>query len=152
MRAEQNKHLAAVKEKEVRVQQLVAEIDNLNSLINGIEKQMLKLKKRYETVVEERNYTGIQLIDRNDELCILYEKCSKRRRHPNSGGLRARVLGSRGLGSQPPLAFTHLLPHLLSPPLTSTRLRSALPRSTPSLTLDRATRLGRHAADGAAQG
>jgi hypothetical protein len=22
--------------------------------------------------VEERNYTGIQLIDRNDELCILY--------------------------------------------------------------------------------
>jgi hypothetical protein len=24
--------------------------------------------------VEERNYTGIQLIDRNDELCILYEK------------------------------------------------------------------------------
>ena len=26
--------------------------------------------------VEERNYTGIQLIDRNDELCILYEKCN----------------------------------------------------------------------------
>ncbi len=24
--------------------------------------------------MEERNYTGIQLIDRNDELCILYEK------------------------------------------------------------------------------
>ena len=29
---------------------------------------------RYEVAVEERNYTGIQLIDRNDELCILYEK------------------------------------------------------------------------------
>ena len=28
----------------------------------------------YETAVEDRNYTGIQLIDRNDELCILYEK------------------------------------------------------------------------------
>ncbi len=24
--------------------------------------------------VEDRNFTGIQLIDRNDELCILYEK------------------------------------------------------------------------------
>jgi len=46
----------------------------LNSLINGIEKDMLQLKKRYEQAVEERNYTGIQLIDRNDELCILYEK------------------------------------------------------------------------------
>ena len=37
---------------------------------------MLRLKKRYEVAVEERNYTGIQLIDRNDELCILYEKAN----------------------------------------------------------------------------
>ena len=29
--------------------------------------------RRYEVAVEERNYTGIQLIDRNDELCILYD-------------------------------------------------------------------------------
>ncbi len=32
------------------------------------------MMRRYEVAVEERNYTGIQLIDRNDELCILYEK------------------------------------------------------------------------------
>lgn len=25
---------------------------------------------------ESRNFTGIQLIDRNDELCILYEKAN----------------------------------------------------------------------------
>uniref|UniRef100_A0A7S4FAG5 Cilia- and flagella-associated protein 58 central coiled coil domain-containing protein n=1 Tax=Chrysotila carterae TaxID=13221 RepID=A0A7S4FAG5_CHRCT len=74
LRAETNKNMSAVKEKEGQVAQLIAEIDNLNSLINGIEKAMLKLKKRYEVAVEERNYTGIQLIDRNDELCILYEK------------------------------------------------------------------------------
>ena len=35
---------------------------------------MLKLKQQYELAVETRNFTGIQLIDRNDELCILYEK------------------------------------------------------------------------------
>ena len=74
LRVEQNKHAAAEKEKKALVQQLAAETDNLNSLINGIEKEMLKLKRRYESAVEERNYTGIQLIDRNDELCILYEK------------------------------------------------------------------------------
>ena len=74
LRAEQNKHISAEKEKKAVVAQLAAETDNLNSLINGIEKEMLKLKKRYEQAVEERNYTGIQLIDRNDELCILYEK------------------------------------------------------------------------------
>ena len=74
LRADSNKHMAAEKEKKAQVAQLAAETDNLNSLINGIEKDMLKLKKRYESAVEERNYTGIQLIDRNDELCILYEK------------------------------------------------------------------------------
>jgi len=28
----------------------------------------------FKTVCERRNYIGIQLIDRNDELCICYEK------------------------------------------------------------------------------
>lgn len=74
LRAEQNKHMASEKKKKVEVQQLAAETDNLNAMVNGIEKEMLKLKIQYEHVVEERNYTGIQLIDRNDELCILYEK------------------------------------------------------------------------------
>lgn len=27
-----------------------------------------------QVVIESRNFTGIMLIDRNDELCILYEK------------------------------------------------------------------------------
>merc|ERR1712078_713621 len=31
-------------------------------------------KRKYEQAVETRNFTGIQLIDRNDELCILWEK------------------------------------------------------------------------------
>lgn len=71
------------------VDQQIAEIDKLNSVISLVEKEMVRVKKmyarlrfypaknvttllRYEVAVEERNYTGIQLIDRNDELCILY--------------------------------------------------------------------------------
>lgn len=41
-----------------------------------MEKQMLEMKRDYEHVVQARNYTGIMLIDRNDELCILYEKAN----------------------------------------------------------------------------
>ena len=37
--------------------------------------------------MEERNYTGIQLIDRNDELCILYEKCNMQQTVLKSGEL-----------------------------------------------------------------
>ena len=54
----------------------IAEVDKLNAIINSVEREMLRLKKQYETVVDARNLTGITLIDRNDELCILYEKCN----------------------------------------------------------------------------
>merc|ERR1719401_571866 len=57
-----------------QVEQYVIEIDKLNSIINSIEKEMVILRRKYEQAVETRNFTGIQLIDRNDELCILWEK------------------------------------------------------------------------------
>jgi len=57
-----------------QVEQYVIEIDKLNSIINSIEKEMVILRRNYEQAVETRNFTGIQLIDRNDELCILWEK------------------------------------------------------------------------------
>lgn len=57
-----------------QVEQYVIEIDKLNSIINSIEKEMVVLRRKYEHAVETRNFTGTQLIDRNDELCILWEK------------------------------------------------------------------------------
>jgi len=74
VRSEVNKLLLLYKDKQELVDQKVSEIDKLNSIINMVERDMVRLKKQYEQAVEERNYTGIQLIDRNDELCILYEK------------------------------------------------------------------------------
>jgi hypothetical protein len=71
------------------IDQQIGEMDQLNSHVNSIEKEMLGLKKEFEYQVEQRNYTGffflfficfnsillgIQLIQRNDELCIHYEK------------------------------------------------------------------------------
>lgn len=55
----------------------IQEIDKLNVVINALEKDMLFLKTSYERAVEERNVTGVQLIDRNDELCILYERSNQ---------------------------------------------------------------------------
>lgn len=43
-------------------------------IILSLQKDMQNLRQQYEEACENRNYTGIQLIDRNDELCILYEK------------------------------------------------------------------------------
>ncbi len=43
-------------------------------IIVSLQKDMQGLREQYELACENRNLTGIQLIDRNDELCILYEK------------------------------------------------------------------------------
>ncbi|XP_072097721.1 coiled-coil domain-containing protein 146 isoform X1 [Mobula birostris] len=48
----------------------------LSSLINQAEEEMIKLRKRYESVVRNRNERGIQLIEREEEVCVFYEKLS----------------------------------------------------------------------------
>ena len=39
-------------------------IDKINTVINGLEKDMLSLKASYEAAVETRNYAGIQVWQR----------------------------------------------------------------------------------------
>ena len=74
--AKLNKLEYARKAKKEIVDQNINEIEKLNMIILSLEKDMLNLRKQYEQACESRNYTGIQLIDRNDELCILYEKAN----------------------------------------------------------------------------
>ncbi|OQR92543.1 MBO2, coiled coil flagellar protein [Achlya hypogyna] len=74
LRLDTNKSHELYRVKQEQVEQQIVQIDKLNSIINSTEKDMLRLKKKYEIAVEARNSTGVQLIDRNDELCILYEK------------------------------------------------------------------------------
>eukprot|EP00798_Chlamydomonas_sp_ICE-L_P024336 gene24336-9952_t len=74
LRIELGKYGTTFRNKQSTVDEQIAEVDKLNAIINLAEKEMLKLRKQYEVVIEARNYTGIMLIDRNDELCILYEK------------------------------------------------------------------------------
>jgi len=49
-------------------------IARLDQIINMAEDEMVKLRKRYEAAVQERNDRGIHLIERNEEVCIFYEK------------------------------------------------------------------------------
>mmetsp|Transcript_41285 Transcript_41285/g.78920 ORF Transcript_41285/g.78920 Transcript_41285/m.78920 type:complete len:923 (-) Transcript_41285:213-2981(-) len=76
LQGELNKCAVVFRDKQTMLDEQISEIDKLNAIINGYEKEMLRLKKQYETQVEMRNHTGITLIDRNDELCILYEKAN----------------------------------------------------------------------------
>lgn len=57
-----------------RGSQQANEIAKLNMITLSLQNDMLEIRKLYERACESRNYMGVQLIDRNDELCILYEK------------------------------------------------------------------------------
>lgn len=73
-RTELTRYVGKINGANETVEQYVIEIDKLNSVVNSIEKNIVSLKLQYETAVAQRNQAGIQLIDRNDELCILWEK------------------------------------------------------------------------------
>ncbi|RLN72228.1 hypothetical protein BBJ28_00000547 [Nothophytophthora sp. Chile5] len=76
LRLDTNKSHDAYRTKQEQVEQQIVEIDKLNGIITHTERELLRLKKKYELAVDARNATGVQLIDRNDELCILYEKAN----------------------------------------------------------------------------
>lgn len=59
--------------REKREQQKM-DMAKLNMMINQGEEQMVKLRKRYEKNVQHRNDRGIKLIERNEEVCVFYEK------------------------------------------------------------------------------
>ncbi|KAJ3073973.1 hypothetical protein HDU98_000197 [Podochytrium sp. JEL0797] len=69
-----NKLLATYRERRDQIDQHLCSIETLNSVINSAEEDMVRLKERYERAVKDRNSVGIHLLDRNDELCILYER------------------------------------------------------------------------------
>lgn len=77
LRQDLNRLLSEYRSRQSTVEQQIQEIDKLNVVINNLEKEMLALKARFEKAVEQRNITGVQLIDRNDELCILYERSNQ---------------------------------------------------------------------------
>jgi chromosome segregation ATPase len=75
-RAELNKKKFVYAQKQSIINQEINEQQKLHLILTGIQKEMADLIHKYEQACESRNYMGIQLIDRNDELCILYEKAN----------------------------------------------------------------------------
>ncbi|XP_065829592.1 coiled-coil domain-containing protein 146-like [Oscarella lobularis] len=61
-------------EYQARSEQQLKNLEHLNNVVNMAEEQMVQLRKRFEQCVQERNERGVQLIERNEEVCIFYER------------------------------------------------------------------------------
>lgn len=53
---------------------LKQEVTKLDSVITQMAEEIEKIKKDYQSTINERDILGTQLIRRNDELALLYEK------------------------------------------------------------------------------
>uniref|UniRef100_A0A0B6Y001 Cilia- and flagella-associated protein 58 central coiled coil domain-containing protein n=1 Tax=Arion vulgaris TaxID=1028688 RepID=A0A0B6Y001_9EUPU len=74
LRNEMAKQLQLEGEMKEKREQQKMDMAKLNLMINQGEEQMVKLRKRYEENVQHRNDRGIKLIERNEEVCVFYEK------------------------------------------------------------------------------
>merc|ERR1719181_657055 len=61
-------------ESEDYLAQMSAETTKLNTIINEADKERQRQRKECEIVVNERDILGTQLIRRNEELSLLYER------------------------------------------------------------------------------
>eukprot|EP00406_Dinophysis_acuminata_P013650 CAMPEP_0179238116 /NCGR_PEP_ID=MMETSP0797-20121207/14786_1 /TAXON_ID=47934 /ORGANISM="Dinophysis acuminata, Strain DAEP01" /LENGTH=839 /DNA_ID=CAMNT_0020945411 /DNA_START=50 /DNA_END=2567 /DNA_ORIENTATION=+ len=76
-----------------------AEIKKLESRIHEAEAERERQKHRYEEIIGERDVVGTQLIRRNDELALLYEKIKIQQRTLQTGEVayKQQLEESRGL-------------------------------------------------------
>merc|ERR1719203_2120202 len=76
-----------------------AEIKKLESRIHEAEAERNTQKRKYEEIISERDVLGTQLIRRNDELALLYEKIKIQQRTLQEGEIayKERLEESRGL-------------------------------------------------------
>jgi chromosome segregation ATPase len=56
------------------IKQQENELKNLTSMLRKMDEELIAQKKEYDQVINERDILGTQLIRRNDELALLYEK------------------------------------------------------------------------------
>lgn len=106
LRVQQNKYVHDLRGKREEESAQMMEIIKLNNIINAAEQQMMSLRKDYAHAVDNRNLTGIQLIDRNDELCILYEKHNIQANILNNGDEQLRKLQEEVTSVQRDIAET----------------------------------------------
>ncbi|KAJ3034777.1 hypothetical protein HDV00_004639 [Rhizophlyctis rosea] len=73
-----------------QIQNQQAEENKLRHIIAEADAERLRQKKEYDAVVQERDILGTQLIRRNDELSLLYEKIKIQSSTLNKGELQYR--------------------------------------------------------------
>ncbi|KAF5912233.1 hypothetical protein HPG69_013400, partial [Diceros bicornis minor] len=86
------KIVAKLQEMKEKKEAQLNNIDRLASMITTIEEEMVQLRKKYEKAIQHRNESGVQLIEREEEVCIFYEKINIQEKMKLNGEMETHVL------------------------------------------------------------
>ncbi|KAK2535582.1 Ccdc146 [Columba livia] len=82
-------------EMEEKKKQQALDLERLNNMVTRIEGEMEQLRKKYERAVQEQSESGLLLRDREEELCILYEKINMQEMLCRNGDIEIQVLDEK---------------------------------------------------------
>nr|XP_058153943.1 coiled-coil domain-containing protein 146 isoform X4 [Dasypus novemcinctus] len=86
------KIIARLQEMKEKKDAQLSNIDRLANMLTMIEEEMVQLRKKYEKAVQSRNESGVQLIQREEEICIFYEKINIQEKMKLNGEIEIHVL------------------------------------------------------------
>nr|XP_010944957.1 coiled-coil domain-containing protein 146 [Camelus bactrianus] len=66
--------------------------DRLANMITKIEEEMVQIRKKYEKAILQRNESGIQVVERGQEVCLFYEKINIQEKMKLNGEIEKNVL------------------------------------------------------------
>eukprot|EP00291_Cryptomonas_curvata_P003512 CAMPEP_0172182760 /NCGR_PEP_ID=MMETSP1050-20130122/18581_1 /TAXON_ID=233186 /ORGANISM="Cryptomonas curvata, Strain CCAP979/52" /LENGTH=858 /DNA_ID=CAMNT_0012856247 /DNA_START=81 /DNA_END=2653 /DNA_ORIENTATION=+ len=90
LKNELNELKSKVRDGEETIAGQASEINKLNHIITEADTERTSMKKEYDQVINERDILGTQLIRRNDELALLYEKIKIQQSTLNKGEVQYR--------------------------------------------------------------
>ncbi|KAJ1161711.1 hypothetical protein NDU88_002192 [Pleurodeles waltl] len=89
------KVVLALHEMKQKKEQQKLEIGRLTNMVNQTEDIMMQLRKKYENAVQERNERGVQLIEREEEVCIFYEKINIQEMLTRNGDIEVQAMDEK---------------------------------------------------------
>uniref|UniRef100_A0A663EGU8 Coiled-coil domain containing 146 n=1 Tax=Aquila chrysaetos chrysaetos TaxID=223781 RepID=A0A663EGU8_AQUCH len=71
------------------------DLERLTNTVTRIEEEIVQLRKKYERAIQEQNDSGLLLRDREEELCILYEKINMQEMLCRNGDIEMQVMDEK---------------------------------------------------------
>ncbi|XP_053924546.1 coiled-coil domain-containing protein 146, partial [Cuculus canorus] len=84
-----------IHEMQSRKKQLCLDLERLTNTVTRIEEEIEELHKKYERAIQQKNESGLMLRNREEELCILYEKVNIQEMLCRNGAIEMEVMNEK---------------------------------------------------------